>query len=306
MDNLPAYYWMMSIGLLGSGLIAYAWSARKLNRAALLAVLEACFGAVCAFAGSVIAIVLIRLPIVFAQGLGRFLGSLDIQNVSFFGGVAGFILGVFLAARATGNPAAKTLNLFAPAGAFLLAVARFAEYFLMFLGVGNLAEETVLPFPLAVSFDFSGDGSFVEYYLAVFMFEGVAALAAMVFAFRRSEEKDCFLRTLFYICLAQVILESLRASSITWLFVRVEQLICFLYVEFILFFWYGMRRKGQKNRFLPAIIGLVVCGLIIAEEFALDKTEIPNLLIYACMLAGLVVLGIVEHRAHRRCIETAA
>lgn len=67
-----------------------------------------------------------------------------------------------------------------------------------------------------------------------------------------------------------------------------------------------MRRKGQKNRFLPAIIGLVVCGLIIAEEFALDKTEIPNLLIYACMLAGLVVLGIVEHRAHRRCIETAA
>lgn len=305
MDNLPAYYWMMGIGLLGSGLIAYAWSARKLNRAALLALLEACFGAVCAFAGSVIAIVLIRLPIVFAQGLGRFLGGLDLQNVSFFGGVAGFILGVFLAAKATGNPAAKTLNLFAPAGAFLLAVARFAEYFLMFLGVGNLAEDVVLPFPLAVSFDFSGDGSFVEYYLAVFMFEGVAALGAMVFAFRRSEEKDGFIRTLFYICLAQVILESLRASSITWLFVRVEQLVCFVYVEFILF-WYGLRCKGQKKRFLPAVIGLVVCGLIIAEEFGLDKTEIPNLLIYACMLAELVVLGIVEHRAHRRCIEAGA
>ena len=70
-----------------------------------------------------------------------------------------------------------------------------------------------------------------------------------------------------------------------------------LYAEAVLFV-YGLRRKGAPRRFLPALLGLAACVLIIAEEFALDKTDLPNLLIYACMALELAVLGFAEHRTH--------
>jgi hypothetical protein len=302
-NNTTAYSLMMAGGLLGCGLLAYAGARERpgasSGKAAALAVLEILLGVLCAAVCAMAAILLIRFQTAAAMGIGNFIAGLTLEDLPFFGAVGGFTLGVYLAGKCMKLPGADTLNRFAAAGAFLIAMARFAEGFLGLFGTGELPEETVLPFPLAVAIDFSGDGSYVEYYLAVFMFEGIAALAAMVFALRKKAAPDTFIRTLFYICLAQVFFESLRTTSIAWLFVKVEQLACFLYAEAVLV-WYGERGKGLKNRFLPAAAGLAVCALIVAEEFALDKTDLPHWLIYICMGLELVLLGVLEHRAHQR------
>lgn len=302
-SNMTAYAWTMGGGLLGCAALAYAGARKRpgasVGSAAALTVLEILLGILFAGITAVAAILLIRFRNAAAVGIGSFIAGLTIEDLPFFGGVAGFTLGVYLAGKCLRLPGADTLNRFAAAGAFLIAAARFAEGFLGLFGTGELPEETALPFPLAVAIDFSGDGSYVEYYLAVFVFEGIAALAAMVFALRKKAEPDTFLRTLFIICLTQVFFESLRTTSIAWLFVKVEQLACFLYVEAVLF-CYGLKLKGQKGRFAPAVAGLIVCAAIVAEEFALDKTDLPHWLIYTCMALELVFLGYLEHRAHLR------
>jgi len=307
-NNMTAYSWMMAGGVAGCAALAYSGARKRpgasAGKAAALTALEILLGFVFAALCAAAALLLIRFRNVEAVGFEKFFSGLTLEDVPFFGAVAGFTLGVYLAGKCMKLPGTDTLNRFAAAGAFLIAAARFAEGFLGLFGTGELPEDTVLPFPLAVAIDFSGDGSYVEYYLAVFMFEGIAALAAMVFALRKNAEPDTFLRTLFIICLTQVFFESLRTTSIAWLFVKVEQLACFLYVEAVLL-RYGLKGKGQKNRFLPAIAGLVVCGLIVAEEFALDKTNLPHWLIYTCMAAELALLGYLEHKAHLRMVAAA-
>jgi hypothetical protein len=137
------------------------------------------------------------------------------------------------------------------------------------------------------------------------MFEGLFSLVAMVLSLYHKDEHDRFLRTLFYLCLPQIFCESLRAMSIKWLFVRSEQLFCFLFCEGVLI-WYGIRKKGNVSflqRFGAALVGLVVCGLIIAAEFALDGKilingeMIPKWITYGVFLAGLGAMAVAEHKA---------
>ena len=226
-------------------------------------------------------------------------------NLSFFGGVMGVILAVFVSARTWKLPARDVLNRFAPAGALLVAVFRAAEYYLKLLGVGLLEdvgvpEDGMMSFPLRIGYDTFGygDPEDLEYYLPVFVLESVVALAAMIFALVRMKDRDCFLRTLFYICLGQILLESMRATSIAWLFVRVEQLFCFLYVEAVLVV-YAVRwcRKKKWTGMIYPAMGLLVCGVVIAGEFALDGKILADLskdTIYIVMAAALGTLAAAD------------
>ena len=228
--------------------------------------------------------------------------SILYSELSYYGGVAGVIAAAALSAKLAGLPVGGTLNTFAPMGALMAAAARFAEGFLGLLGVGAWMEEGVF-FPVTVEFAY--DEYYSEFYLAVFMLEGLFGLIAMVMALCHGKEKDRFLRTLFYLCLPQVFCESLRAESINWLFVRAEQLFCFVFCEGVLV-WHAFRAGMKKLRsWIPALTGLAVCGLIIAAEFALDGKilvggePIPQWLTYCFVLAGLVAMAAAEHRARR-------
>ena len=240
---------------------------------------------------------------IIEQGAGTFWFSLKTEEMSYYGGMAGVCLAIALSAKIFGLRPGKVLNLFAPAGALMAAAARFAEYFLYPTGTG-IAGETFLPFPLAVSIVWSED--YVEYVPAVYMYSGLMSLAAFVLCLKHRDEPGCMLRTLFYLCLPQVLLESLRADAIRLLFVRMEQLVCDLLVEGVLV-WYGW--KGGRKCFaswVPALTGLVVCGLTIVEEFMLDGKirfggiTAPHWITYSLMAAGLVVLAVMEHRGNRR------
>lgn len=228
--------------------------------------------------------------------------GLRYDELSYYGGVAGVLLAVWLAAKLAGRNVRETLNTFAPMGALLAALFRFAEYFLGELGVGMWMEEGLF-FPLTVENVIAEDYS--EFFPAVFMLEGAFSLVAMVIALFRREEKYRWLRTLFYLCLPQIICESLRSTSIAWLFVRAEMLFCYLLCEGVLA-WYAFRagRKRLKS-WKPAITGLVACGVVIFGQFAIDGkitlggNPIPDWIIYALEIAALAAMAVAEHKGYQ-------
>ena len=231
-----------------------------------------------------------------------FWSTLRTEELSYYGGVAGVSFAVMLAARLLRLRPRGVLNAFAPAGAFMAAAARFAEYFLFPTGTGATLDQP-LPFPLAIRVFYDEDYS--EYLLAVFMFEGILSLAVFVCSLIRKEEPRRFLRTLAWLCIPQIFLESLRSDAINWLLVHVEQLMCFLFVEGVLV-WYGW--KGGRKSFAswaPALLGLAVCGVIIAGEFALEGkillsgSLIPRWITYLVMGCALAVLAFAEHLGDR-------
>ena len=262
-------------------------------------------GVVFGFLGAKIVYILFRITSIPVASVPEKMLVMNPEEFSYYGGVAGVCFGVWISARLNGLKPLETLNVFAPAGAFIAAMMRFAEGFLGMLGVGTELEESFFPLALGISWD----GEWVEYYLAVFMLEGVFSLIAMGLSLRHAGEKYRFWRTLFYLCLPQVLCESLRITAISWLFVKAEQLTCFLLCEGVLV-WYAFRTNRKKFRsWIPALTGLIVCGLTITEEFALDgkiligDSFIPEWILYALMAAGLAAMAWAEHRGYREAVR---
>jgi len=244
-----------------------------------------------------------RFTYILRLGIGSYFFSLKADELSYYGGMAGVCFGVFLSAGILGRKPVQALNAFAFPGALLAAMARFAEYWLGSLGTGDYLDDP-LPFPLAVSEVWNPD--FPEYYLAIFMLEGIVYLRVALFAWQNREDWLCFVRTVFYLCLSQIICESMRAQSIRWLFVRYEQLLCYLVCEGILIAYAVRGKKQHSGNWQAAVFGLVVCGLTVLEEFMLDgkisvgEYGLPPVVIYGCMAWGLLELAACEHKARRR------
>jgi len=245
-----------------------------------------------------------QIDFMIASGWKENLFRMDPDGLNFYGGVAGVCFGVAIAARLTGKKPVALLDRFAPFGLLLGALVRFAEYFAGMLGVGlYLEDEAFCFFPLAKGFSW---GDWTEWYLAVFVLEGISLLAvALVSALCLKEHR--FLRSVFYMCLPQILLENLRYGSMMWFFcIRVDQLACMV-AMFVILVIYGTRMKDHKA--VPAIIALLCAGLFIAMEFALEG-KIPFLRFmnawacYGVMLLGQVILGVVEVWAYRKTTKT--
>ncbi len=301
--QIPAYLGFLA----GSGILScllYGKAAQRQwggKKAFLTAVTTLILAAALGTAGAKLGYLLLRADIFPWKEPFSVLGEWDVNELSYYGGMAGVVLAVAIAARWNGCAPGTALNLFAPAGAFLAGMARFGEGFLGMLGVGMYMEDGGLP--LAVRFTW--DGEWYEAYLAVFLFEGVFSLIACVLAQIHRDEPDRFRRTLFYLCLPQIVLESLRMQSISWLFVRAEQLMCYLLCEGILL-WYAFRAGGRgAHRWISPLIGLLVCGVVAAGEFALDgkigfeNADIPTGVIYALDCAALIGMAWMEHMGHK-------
>lgn len=291
------------IFMLGSALLTagvHYFLTGGLKKRGLLTALTFLFGTALSAVFARLGYCLIDIKYVLMDGFQEALFTDNMECASFFCGMAGVILGAVLAAKCTGNRPMRALDAYAPAGALMAALARFGEYFLGTLCVGRMIEDEAFQFfPLAFGVDY-GYG-YTEWYLAVFMLCGIADMIVFLVSLTKFKDKR-FLRTLFYLCLPQILFESLRNyNRLTWTqFVRVEQLACMLYIEavFLLYaFWAG---KGTKNRFLPAIVGLICAGVFVGVEFALDKTNLPHVLTYSVMIAGLIVLGVMEHLGFKR------
>ena len=99
--------------------------------------------------------------------------------------------------------------------------------------------------------------------------------------------------------------ESLRTDAINWLFVHLEQLVCFLFVEGVLVWYAFLLGKDKFASWVPALTGLGVCCLIIVAEFLIDGkwliggSRVSLWIVYPVMAAALGLIAFMENRANK-------
>lgn len=296
----PMYVPFMAAGVLLSALIWFFLPGNRSNRGKLC-LLGSVLGVVLGLCLSKLVYFLVRLDFMLAEGESLFSVE-DPSSFSYYGGVLGVILAVTAAARLLKMKPVAVLNDFAPAGIVMASLARFAEYWLEGVGLGDYLDEggAFCFFPAAVPFT---GYDWTEWYVAVFFLEALVTLVVAVISLFALRE-DRFVRSLFYLCLPQLLLETLRSESISWLFVRVEQLFCMVVVLAVLLL-YGMKSPGKKGRWLPGILALICAGVFVLVEFVkegkigfLTWMNVPACFFVSAV--GLCVLAYAEITGWRR------
>ena len=291
--NLQYVLWFLGSLIISLGLFALMNRGRKaLPQCLLMGAIGTVFGAVLAK----VVYCLAMLNFTLMQGWLAALTDVTAGTFSYYGGMAGFCLGVVLTARLTHEKPMALLNAFAPAGVLLAALARFGEFFLAGVGTRDMLyweHPEHCFFPLAVSNEYG------EWLYAVFMLEGLLTLGVLVLCLT-CFKKQRFLRSLFYLCLLQILCESLRTDSFTWLFVKVEQLICMLGAVGVLLV-YCVKSPGVRRRWMPIVYCVPVAAVFVVLEFALNgKIPLAKPLCYGIMVVGLALMGLIEVRTFRR------
>lgn len=295
--NLSYVLWFLGSLVIALGLFAFMNRGRRglLTQCLLIGALGTLLGAILAK----LVYYLAMIDFMIMNGWLKSLVDLTMGTFSYYGGVTGFCLGVALSARLTRQRPMELLDRFAPAGLLLAALARFGEVTLEGVGIRDMLyweHPEHCFFPLAVSNEWG------EWLYAVFMLEGLLTLGvfAVCLIFFRQRR---FLRSLFYLCLIQILCESLRSDSFTWLFVKVEQLLCMLVTVGVLAV-YCLKTPRARRSWLPVAICFPVAAVFVVLEFALNgKIPLSDPLCYGIMTAGLVVLSVTECRAFRRMTE---
>ena len=292
--NLQYVLWFLCSLILALGLFAFMNRRKKaiLLKCLLIGILGTALGII----GAKLIYYLAMIDFMFMNGWLRSLADFSAGTFSYYGGVAGFCLGIVLSARISHERPMSLLDAFAPAGLLLAALARFGEYFLPGVGLRDMLyweHPEHCFFPLAVSNEYD------EWLYAVFMLEGFLTLVVFAFSISRFK-KQRFMRSLFYMCLIQILCESLRSDSFSWLFVKVEQLLCMLVVASVILI-YCIKTPSVPHRWLPFILCFPIAAIFVVLEFALNgKIPIPQVVCYPVMIAGLTALSLIEARALRR------
>lgn len=231
--------------------------------------------------------------ILYDMGGAEFIPQLWQGGYSLYGAVLGGMLGVWLYARATRRKTAQLLDLAAPGAALAIAVIRSAEYFTG-QGLGHYIDaEEMMRFPFAV------ESLYGDWQMPVFFYEAVAAviILAVVLAMRRHGCEGCMAETFIILLgLTQIILESWREDEfIRFGFVRFNQLAAAITLGVVLAL--RILRQVKENglhawQIIRGVLFLAGIGIIIALEFALDKSSIDNTILYGMMAAALIVMGI--------------
>lgn len=299
----PAYLLWMGASVLAAFALFFLTDRRCRAAAAAAVIPSVLLGAVC----SKLLYMLLQLDFVLADDWQSILVSTSPEHFSFVGGIAGVCLAVALCAKAVKVKPVEALNGFAPAGLVLAALTRFGEGFLAseyMTGTGPWMEEgsPLCFFPLSINI--SGDPEWQEWYLSVFLLEGAFLLIAAVIS-ALCFKKGRFIRSLFLMCLPQLIFENLLNNVFWWIFcIRVEQLI-YMAVMAVILVIYTVRAKGWKYRLLPVIVAAACVGLFVVVEFAMEQ-KIEALLFlnvnacYGLMALGTLALGVTEALSARK------
>lgn len=207
--------------------------------------------------------------------------SLNPYDYSALGTILGIVVGTVAAARLRGYRIGTALDLITPATFCALAIARFIEGFSDFGWGGLVFDEHFQFFPLCVK-DLYG-----QFHLAVFLFEGIAAVLLVVFLPRAPLGRgERFVRTFCRFFLSQIFFESLRAETLRIGFVRVQQVECAVFVLVMILI---VLKQDKKACGICTSVHLCTVGITAFCEYALDKISvIPAPLIYAVMGCALI------------------
>ena len=221
---------------------------------------------------AVLGLLFAKISYVLLTGERGALLTAEPSEYCFTGGAVGVWLGVLAAAGITGyRPAGKLLDRFALPGALLVAGLRMAEIELGSLGTGRYIDLPAGSSALILAVW----NRYGEPHVAVFFWEGLAALAVGLLSLRREEARpgQRFETAIFRLCACQVLLENMRSRALFWGFVRVEQLLCavILMALLLLACARGAKKQGAR-RFLPALYLLVCFAAIVGIEFLRQRS----------------------------------
>lgn len=213
-----------------------------------------------------------------------------------WGAVGGAVLAALIVSRITKQSGGKLLDSMAAPAAIAICIARFAE---SFTGEGH---GPAIENPLFCRAPFCiYDGMWEEWHLAVFVFEGIAALIIFLVMVQYSPVRsgDGARKFLILYGACQVLLESLRRDNfLRWLFVRVSQLTAVIVMLIMIIVavirWTKASHPVQtKKKIIFCIIVFFLCvGGCIGIEFAVDKSDWPNEILYALLAMCAAGLGI--------------
>lgn len=217
----------------------------------------------------------------YGNGLSVF--TLTDGGYMLYGALVGVLPAFWLCAKEAGRPMSELLDDAAAPGLLMIALCRAAEYFTT-EGRGDYVED--LPFPIAVM----GEWGMAQ--LAVFVWEAAIALlilAAVLLLCR--DGHGAFVLALVLYCCCQAVMESLREDNLPRFgFVRVSQVTSGVIV-LGLTAWRALRGLSRGN----AALRIGVCVLLIAgigiAEWALDKTNLSNVIIYGLMILCSAAMG---------------
>ena len=228
--------------------------------------------------------------ILYDLGGAGFIPQIYQGGFTLWGAVLGGACGVWIYAKAAKRDLCALLNLMSPGAALVISAARFAEFFTS-QGLGDyISNEALMRFPFAVE-SFYGD-----WQMPVFLYEGLAAavilIVVLVILLKGGRSAEVFAVLL---ALSQIILESWREDEFIRVgFVRFNQLGSAVVLGAVLALRMVREVKArgwQKWQTVRIVLFALGIGVIIAIEFALDKSTIDNGLLYGVMAATLTMMG---------------
>lgn len=210
-----------------------------------------------------------------------------------YGAVFGAVFAAAMLAKKRKMSVLALLDQMTVPGLVMIAICRLAEGFAG-EGLGAWIEQEVFArFPIAVQ------NPYGEWQLAVFLFEACYAALIIVPVLRAKGNKGK--KTMLALALyagAQIVFESLRMDSCLRIgFVRVSQVISAL-VLLAVTAWIQKNAAGKRAVLGRCAVTLICVACIGAIEWALDKTQVDNLLLYIVMAALCALMA-----ANALCIK---
>ncbi|MBQ2833041.1 MAG: prolipoprotein diacylglyceryl transferase, partial [Clostridia bacterium] len=132
-----------------------------------------------------------------------------------------------------------------------------------------------------------------EWQLAVFLMEAAAAVVILMIALREKQGRgERIMTALLLYAVCQVVFESLRMDGCLKLgFVRISQVISAVVILAVTVIR-AQRCGGRKAAFARGAIVLACVAVVGVIEWALDKTPMSNLILYALMIAACAVFAV--------------
>ena len=215
-----------------------------------------------------------------------------------YGAFIGLLLGLLIYSRLAHRLFARLADAVTPGAAVALAVGRLGEFFIA-QGLGEYVEDEALAhFPLLICTYADEDWS--QWQIPVFFYEAVAALVILIVVLvmlRRGAPSGRMAETFVGLLgVTQIFLESLRRDEfLRFGFVRFTQLAAAVTLAAVLFLRVRrmvLDRSWQRWQIARVVIFALCVGVVIAIEFALDKSTINNLLLYCVMAVCQIVMGV--------------
>lgn len=291
--ELPIH-WLV---LLGCGMVTLLLALRLCKKQGFTAGQICLYGGIAAALGFLIGrgvYCVICFEDIFTDEMGEFAGAWRFfdsaaGSVNVMGFVAGILLAAPISAALTKRKAADYLDMAVVPALVMYILARAVE-------------------PLSGQ----GVGDFIEMEVCVSWIEAVLTAVLLAFVpFIRSRSRKAgtlFQHVLVLWCLMQILPESLRLddSLSVFVFARVTHLglAVTVGVTLLRLLFAGRKHLSVKEIVLD-VIGLAAgLGLAIGTIFALDKTNLPKLLVYGAMVLSFVLLGfVICRRIHKEDIR---